>query len=169
LAVPNIVRAQNAKPTKRLAMVRPVGPVVRYLRSARRSHRHADADAVHPLPAARGDVPPRNLGETLTPSGDDLFRRADLFNNTRDNRGVMLLDKDDEDSANVSASLDQLQAQAQEHMGSVSRIPLVKLLGISPHGLNATAEPELRAFYDSIHAFQEKLFSSNPDRVFRFA
>ncbi|MBV8921489.1 anti-CBASS protein Acb1 family protein, partial [Bradyrhizobium sp.] len=67
------------------------------------------------------------------------------------------------------ASLDQLQAQAQEHMASVSRIPLVKLLGISPHGLNATAEPELRAFYDSIHAFQKKFFSPNLDRIFRFA
>jgi phage-related protein (TIGR01555 family) len=113
-----------------------------------------------------------NLGETLTAGGEDLFRRADLFNNTRDNRGLMLIDKENEEFTNVSASLaslDQLQAQAQEHMASVSRIPLVKLLGISPHGLNATAEPELRAFYDSIHAFQEKLFSPNLDRVFRFA
>src|SRR4029077_15635885 len=32
---------------------------------------------------------------------------------------------------------------------------LVKLLGISPHGLNATAEPELKAFYDTINAEQE--------------
>ena len=113
-----------------------------------------------------------NMGESLTPSGDDLFRRVDLFNQTRDNRGTMVIDKESEEFTNVSvslASLDQLQAQAQEHMASVSRIPLVKLLGISPHGLNATAEPELRAFYDSIHAFQKKFFSPNLDRIFRFA
>jgi phage-related protein (TIGR01555 family) len=113
-----------------------------------------------------------NLGESLTPGGEDLFKRADLFNNTRDNRGLMMIDKDAEDFANVAAplgTLDALQAQAQEHMAAVSRIPLVKLLGISPHGLNATAEPEIRVFYDSIHAQQKKFFSPNLDRVFAFA
>jgi phage-related protein (TIGR01555 family) len=113
-----------------------------------------------------------NLGESLTPGGDDLFKRADLFNNLRDNRGLMMIDKDSEDFANVAAplgTLDALQAQSQEHMASVSRIPLVKLLGISPHGLNATAEPEIRTFYDSIHAQQEAFFTPNLDRVFAFA
>nr|WP_233287069.1 DUF1073 domain-containing protein [Bradyrhizobium oropedii] len=113
-----------------------------------------------------------NLGETLTPGGEGLFRRADLFNSLRDNRGLMMIDAESEDFQNVAAplsSLDQLQAQAQEHMASVSRIPLVKLLGTTPHGLNATAEPELRAFYDHIHAYQKKFFSPNLDRVFRFA
>lgn len=113
-----------------------------------------------------------NLAETLTPGGEQLFARAELFNNIRDNRGLMMLDKDSEAFANVSAplgTLDALQAQAQEHMASVSRIPLVKLLGISPHGLNATAEPELRAFYDSIHARQEQFFTPNLRRIIAFA
>jgi phage-related protein (TIGR01555 family) len=113
-----------------------------------------------------------NLGETLTPGGDGLFKRADLFNNLRDNRGIMMVDAEQEEFQNVAAplsSLDALQAQAQEHMASVSRIPLVKLLGTTPHGLNATAEPELRAFYDSIGAFQLKFFSPNLDKVFHFA
>lgn len=113
-----------------------------------------------------------NLGETLTPGGDQLFARADLFNDVRDNRGLMMIDKTDEEFENVSAplgTLDALQAQTQEHMASVSRIPLIKLLGISPHGMNATAEPELRAFYDTIHAFQGKFFSPNLDRIFALA
>lgn len=113
-----------------------------------------------------------NLGETLTPGGEQLFTRLDLFNNLRDNRGVFAVDKESEDFKNVSAplgTLDALQAQAQEHMASVSRIPLVKLLGTTPHGLNATAEPELRAFYDTIHAFQAKFFTPNLKRVIAFA
>lgn len=113
-----------------------------------------------------------NLGQTLTPDGGALFDRLALFNNLRRNSGVFAVDKDTEDFKNVSAPLgtiDALQAQAQEHMASVSRIPLVKLLGTTPHGLNATAEPELRAFYDSIHAFQEKLFTPNLKRVIGFA
>lgn len=109
--------------------------------------------------------------ETLLQPGanDALFDRADLFNNLRNNRNLMMVNKDTEDFANVSASLaglDLLQAQAQEHMASVSRIPLIKLLGISPQGLNASSEGELRAFYDTISAYQEKFFRDKLNRVF---
>jgi hypothetical protein len=103
--------------------------------------------------------------------GDDVFRRVDMFNATRDNRGTMVLDKDTEEFANVSASLgslDHLQAQAQEHLASVSRIPLVKLTGISPSGLNASSDGELRCFGDLIHSEQESLFRANLTRILGF-
>ncbi|WP_163489245.1 anti-CBASS protein Acb1 family protein, partial [Klebsiella pneumoniae] len=51
-----------------------------------------------------------------------------------------------------------LQAQTQEHMAAVSGVPLIKLLGISPAGLNASSEGEIRTFYDSIHSFQERFY-----------
>ena len=79
----------------------------------------------------------------------------------RDNKGLMMVDKETEDFDNVSAplgTLDHLQAQAQEQMASVSRIPLCKLLSITPTGLNATTDGEIRVFYDRIHAAQEKTF-----------
>ncbi|TXH35292.1 MAG: DUF1073 domain-containing protein [Rhodospirillaceae bacterium] len=94
------------------------------------------------------------------PDGTDIFRRIDFFNQIRDNRGVMALNKD-EDFFNVStplSTLDALQAQTQEHMASVCGIPLVKLLGIQPAGLNASSEGEIVTFYDGILAYQEKLF-----------
>ena len=100
-----------------------------------------------------------DLSTTTQGDGDQLFKRIALFNNLRNNSGTFLFNKDTEDFKNVSAPLgtiDTLLAQSQEHMAAVSRIPLVKLLGISPHGLNATAEPELRAFYDTVHAYQER-------------
>jgi phage-related protein (TIGR01555 family) len=93
--------------------------------------------------------------------GDQVVRRAELFNRVRDNRGLMMVDKESEDFANVSAplaGLDHLQAQAQEQMASVFAIPLVVLLGITPSGLNASSDGEIRVFYDFIHAFQEHLF-----------
>ncbi|PBB96732.1 DUF1073 domain-containing protein [Mesorhizobium sp. WSM3862] len=102
-----------------------------------------------------------NLGETLQADGDQLFRRAELFNLVRSNRGLMMIDKDSEDFKNVAAplsGLDVLQAQAQEHMASVSHIPLVKLLGVQPAGLNASSEGEIQVFYDYVHSFQEHLF-----------
>ena len=45
-------------------------------------------------------------------------------------------------------------AQSQEQISSVSRIPLVKWTGISPSGLNASSEGEIRVYYDLIHSEQ---------------
>lgn len=69
-----------------------------------------------------------------------MAMRAEFFTNVRRNLGLMMTDKDTEAFQNVSAplgGLDHLQAQAQEHMASVSGVPLVKLTGITPSGLNA--------------------------------
>lgn len=109
-----------------------------------------------------------NLSATLAGGGDDesgqseINNRADLFNLTRDNRGLLILDKDTEEffQFNVPLSgLSDLQAQAQEQMASVSSIPLVFLLGITPQGLNASSEGEILVFETTIHAMQEMLFN----------
>lgn len=111
-----------------------------------------------------------NLAATLAGATNNqpLQARAALFNNNRDNSGMMLIDKETEEFFNVSTplgGLDHLQAQAQEQMASVSSIPLVKLLGITPSGLNATSEDEIRVFYDFILALQEHLFSPQLTRL----
>jgi phage-related protein (TIGR01555 family) len=93
-----------------------------------------------------------------------FFDRVDLFNSMRDNFNTMLLDKDSEEffQFNIPLNgLDSLQAQSQEQLASVSSIPLVKLLGITPSGLNASSEGEIKVFYDHIHAMQEKIFLDN--------
>lgn len=116
------------------------------------------------------------LADALAANGDELFRRIDLFNNLRDNRGTMVLNKGTggdgaEEFFNVSTplgTLDHLQAQAQEHMASVSGIPLVKLLGVTPSGLNASSDGEIRVFYDYIHAYQAKFFAANLRCVLNF-
>lgn len=119
--------------------------------------RQSTSDLVHSFSVSGLKTDLATYGQA---SGDALFQRIDLFNAMRDNSGTMILNKDTEDWFNVQtslATLDQLQAQSQEHMAAIARIPLVKLLGISPHGLNASSEGELRAFYDWIAAFQHKL------------
>ncbi|MBK3786783.1 DUF1073 domain-containing protein [Paraburkholderia aspalathi] len=84
-----------------------------------------------------------NLAAVLDAGGaEQMLRRAMLFNQMRDNRGVMMVDNDSEDFDNVSAplgSLDSLQAQSQEHMSAVTGIPLIVLR-------------ELRTFYAWIEA-----------------
>ncbi len=102
-----------------------------------------------------------NMSGTLQDGGDEAIKRIELFNITRSNAGAFMLDKDTEEFFNVSTplgTLDHLQAQAQEQMSSVTGIPLVILLGITPTGLNASSEGEIRAFYDWINAYQESFF-----------
>lgn len=112
-----------------------------------------------------------DLNVLMQNGGDQFFNRLDLFNQCRDNRGVLAVDKTNEDFSNVSASLstlDALQAQAQEHQAAVTGIPLVKYFGIQPAGLNASSEGEIRAFYDWIHAYQAHLFTDNLMKVLCF-
>jgi len=103
-----------------------------------------------------------DLNTYLAPgAGTSLDTRMELFNNYRNNRGIMILNKETEEFFQHNTplgTLDMLLAQSQEQMASVASIPLIFLLGISPHGLNATAEPEIKVFYDSIHAYQEQFY-----------
>jgi phage-related protein (TIGR01555 family) len=113
-----------------------------------------------------------NMEATLSEGSADgdamLLKRAQLFNMLRDNRGLMLMDKDTEEFFQFNtplSGLDALQAQAQEQMAAVSSIPLVKLLGITPSGLNASSDGEIRVFYDYVHSAQENLFREPLKRV----
>lgn len=104
--------------------------------------------------------------------GDQLFKRAELFNNLRNNRGLMLLQKEQEKFFNITtplSTLDALQAQLQEHLCSVSGTPVVKLLGIQPSGLNASSEGELECWYDWVEAYQEHFFTLKLTTVMHLA
>lgn len=112
------------------------------------------------------------LGTLIQNDGDKLFERAEVFNNLRSNQGLMMIDKDTEDFANVAAplsGLENLQAQAQEHLCSVTQIPLVKYTGISPLGLNASSEGELKVFYDLIMSRCEKMLRGPIHRLMGLA
>lgn len=131
--------------------------------------RQAVSDLVHSFSV---NVLKTNLDLLMGPGSEEaLFRRVDLFNNLRDNRGTLVLDKDGEDYAAVQTSLgtlDQLQAQAQEQMAAMAHIPIVKLFGIDPHGLNASSEGSLRTFYDWLEGFRKRLLLPLLRRVLDF-
>lgn len=98
------------------------------------------------------------MGNTLGVADASVMDRAELFNDIRDNRGLMILNRDTEEFANVAAplsGLEALQAQAQEHMAAIPGIPLVKFFGLQPAGLNASSDGEMRSFFDWISAFVE--------------
>lgn len=104
--------------------------------------------------------------------GSDLLARADLFTAMRSNKGLMLLDKEREELVQVNtplSGLHELQAQAQEHMCSTTRLPAIILTGISPSGLNASSEGEIRVFYDWIAAQQEAFWRHPLEIVMKVA
>lgn len=91
-------------------------------------------------------------------SVDDIVARAKLYNKVRDNRGLMMIDKGTEEFFQFNTPLsgmDALQAQAQEQQAAPSHTPLVKLLGITPTGLNANSEGEIAVYYDHIRGLQQ--------------
>jgi phage-related protein (TIGR01555 family) len=110
-----------------------------------------------------------NMGTALSGGdGSDMFARADLFNETRDNRGLMMLDLDAEEMFQLNTPLSgiaDLQSQAQEQPAAVSNIPLVFLLGITPNGMNATSEGEIEVFYSYIGTMQDTLFRAPLNKV----
>lgn len=100
----------------------------------------------------------------------NIMLRAELYNRLRDNRGLMLLSKDEEEFFQFNtplSGLDALLAQSQEQMAAPSHTPLVKLLGITPSGLNASTEGEITVYYDHIRAMQENLLRDPLDKLLK--
>lgn len=100
-----------------------------------------------------------DMSQVLNAGGaESLYNRLAIFNLGRDNHGVMAIDKNAEDFANVSASLaglDKLVAISQEQMSAPTGLPLVYLTGITPAGLNASSQGEIEIFQDTAAAQQE--------------
>lgn len=110
------------------------------------------------------------LGFDDEDSGGDLMNRAALFTQMRSNKGLMVVDKEREQLVQVNtplSGLHELQAQSQEHMCSASRMPAIKLTGISPSGLNASSEGEIRVFYDWVAAQQEAHWSAPIETILK--
>jgi phage-related protein (TIGR01555 family) len=112
-----------------------------------------------------------DLSTQITEGDETLFQRAELFANLRDNRSLLMLNKDSEEFDNVSAplaGLDQLQAQSLEHIATIAKIPLTKYAGLQPAGLNASSQGELEVWYANVHALQESFLTPNLTKILRF-
>ena len=97
--------------------------------------------------------------------------RAKIFNEMKGNFGTMFLDKETEDFINISIPSKRPRSTSSASPGThglaVSGVPIIKLLGIQPAGLNASSAGELRAFADTIHSYQESFFRPNLETVLR--
>lgn len=114
-----------------------------------------------------------DLAQQLAPgAGNDLAMRAMLINAYRDNRNLLFLDKSTEEFFQINTpltGLDAVQAQSQEHMSAVSQTPLVKLTGITPAGLNASSDGEIRVWYDRVGGYCKNVLGPFIKRVLELA
>lgn len=101
-----------------------------------------------------------NMQDALSDSpggAASLLQRLTAYVNMADSRGVLAMDMTQEDLELLNtplSGLHELQAQAQEHMAAPTHIPLVKMFGITPTGLNASSEGEIKVYYDWVGASQ---------------
>lgn len=112
-----------------------------------------------------------NMAQVLNGGeGGDVFDRIEMYVNMQSNLGMGVMDSETEDIVQVNTPLSglaDLQSQSQEHMCSVSKIPAIKLTGISPSGLNASSEGEIRSFYDDISSVQQSYYFSPLDTMLK--
>ncbi|MDR0067321.1 DUF1073 domain-containing protein, partial [Acinetobacter sp. 11520] len=73
------------------------------------------------------------------------------------NEGLTLMDADDTYEAHQYnfSGLDNILLQFGQQISGATGIPLVRLFGQSPAGLNATGESDLANYYDNINQQQE--------------
>jgi len=111
------------------------------------------------------------MTDILTGGANDLsglMARLAIMAQNRSNDGVIAVDKDAEDVVKVETPLGgitDVPRQSLEFVAAINGTPVVKLLGISPSGFNATGESDLRNYYDHVLSQQEAVLRPALQRV----
>lgn len=99
-----------------------------------------------------------NLQDLIASGQEEIVKkRLNLIDLSRSTMNTILLDSNEnytKDSSSV-AGLSDLVKDFAVALSAVSGIPITKLFGQAPAGLNATGEADIRNFYDKIKADQE--------------
>lgn len=100
------------------------------------------------------------LREILAQGGvaeENLLKMFSLMRTLQSNEGITLLDKEDTFEAHsyTFSGIEGLITQFAQQISGATGIPLVRLLGQSPAGMNSTGESDMRMYYDNVAQQQE--------------
>lgn len=114
------------------------------------------------------------LREVLAAGGkaeENLIKMFKLMQVLQTNEGITLLDKNDEfdTHAYTFGGLSDVILQFGQQLAGASGIPLVRLFGQSPAGLNATGDADIRNYYDNVNSQQEARLRSPMERLLQVA
>lgn len=112
------------------------------------------------------------LREVLAAGGKAEENMLQMFHHMRmlqTNEGLTLLDKEDSFQAHsyTFSGLSDMILQFGQQIAGATGIPLVRLFGQSPSGLNSTGESDLRMYYDNISSQQESRLRDGMLKVLR--
>ena len=112
------------------------------------------------------------LREVLAAGGKAEENLLQMFHHMRmlqTNEGLTLLDKEDQFQAHsyTFSGLSDMILQFGQQIAGATGIPLVRLFGQSPAGLNSTGESDLRMYYDNIASQQESRLREGMMKVLR--
>lgn len=101
------------------------------------------------------------------PAERALLRNVEFIRRFQSNEGLTLLDSKDklETSQYTFAGLDNVLLQFGQQLSGALQIPLVRLFGQSPVGLNATGESDMEMYRDGIKQQQERRLRSPFDTI----
>lgn len=99
---------------------------------------------------------------------DAVVANIKMIAQFQSNEGVTLLDQADEfeTTSYTFAGLDDVLLQFSQQLSGASGIPLTRLFGQSPAGLNATGESDTRNYYDTVKQQQERRLRHAVSRVY---
>ena len=103
----------------------------------------------------------KGLREIIAVGGkafEGLVKQIDMIRQYQSNEGMTLMDAEDEFEAHqyTFSGLDNVLLQFGQQIAGATGIPLVRLFGQSPAGLNSTGESDLRTYYDNVKQQQER-------------
>lgn len=98
---------------------------------------------------------------------EGLLKQIEFIRLTQSNEGITLMDAEDEFEAHQYSfgGLDAVLMQFAQQLSGSLGIPLTRLFGQSPAGLNSTGESDLRTYYDGIEQEQERRLRSGLDTL----
>ncbi|MCY1326426.1 phage-associated protein [compost metagenome] len=101
------------------------------------------------------------------PALEALVKNVDFIRRYQSNEGLTLIDAADDMQTDTYqfSGLDNVLMQFGQQLSGALQIPLVRLFGQSPAGLNSTGESDLRTYYDNIKQQQERRLRSPLTRL----
>jgi len=102
---------------------------------------------------------------------DGLLAQMNMIRQYQSSEGMTLMDTEDEFEVHpyTFTGLDEVLLQFGQQLSGASQIPLVRLFGQSPAGLNATGESDLRMYYDGIKRQQTARLGRGVRKVYEAA
>ncbi len=101
-----------------------------------------------------------------------VTRYLDMMRRFQSIEGLTVIDKEDEFGAQTHTAFSGLSdalMQFGQQLAGALQIPLVRLFGQSPSGLNSSGDSDLRTYYDGIKHQQERHLKTPVDRIIQCA